>query len=83
MADNSQDLPLTELRRLTRALSILCVLSPALATKSLGVHARLLKSIGFDNAEIAGILGSTANSIGVRLAETKSWRPQAGKADEA
>ena len=59
---------------ISKALCILCVSSEAIVSQPLGVQARMLKSIGLENGEIADILNSTANSIGVRLAETKSWR---------
>lgn len=67
------------LKIISKALGILCVLSGATATKPLGVQSRLLKSIGFDNDTIAEMLSSTPGSIAVRLTETKSWRDDLSK----
>lgn len=72
----------SQLKIVSNALGILCVTSEPIASQSLGIQARLLKSIGFENAQIAELLGSTPNSIGVRLAETKTWRSKSPKADQ-
>lgn len=69
------------LKMISKALGMLCVLSEVTATKPLGVQSRLLKSIGFDNDTIAEMLNSTPGSIGVRLTETKSWRDDLSKAE--
>ena len=69
------------LKLISKALGILCVLSDVAISKSLGVQARLLKSIGFDNETIAELLNSTAGSIGVRLTETKTWRDDLSKSE--
>jgi hypothetical protein len=79
--DMAQDI-LRELRVISRALAFLCVAAGPCASQSLGVQARVLKSIGWDNTEIAGLLNSTPNSIAVRLSETKSWRGRIAKDEE-
>lgn len=67
------------LKLISRALGIISVISGATANRPLGVKARLLKSIGFDNDTIAELLNSTTGSIGVRLTETKTWRDDLSK----
>lgn len=64
---------------ISRALAVLCVTSEPFVDQPLGVHARLLNSVGFEKDEIADILNSTSNSIGVRLSETKNWREKISK----
>ena len=70
---------LAELKAISRTLAFLCVTAGPCAGQSLGVQARVLKSIGWDNTEIAELLNSTPNSIAVRLSETKSWRGRVPK----
>jgi hypothetical protein len=72
----------SQLKLISSALGILCVTSEPIASQSLGVQSRLLKSIGFKNAQIVELLGSTPNSIRVRLAETKTWRSKSTKANQ-
>lgn len=69
------------LKLISKALGILSVLSTATSNKPLGVQARVLKSIGFDNDTIAEMLNSTTGSVAVRLSETKSWRDDLTKGE--
>ena len=73
---------LAELRVISKALAFLCVTAGPCANQSLGVQARVLKSIGYNNSEIAEFLNSTPGSIAVRLSETKLWRSRIVKDEE-
>jgi hypothetical protein len=82
MNENTAERMLGELKAISRAMGFLCVATGPCANQSLGVQARVLKSIGWDNTEIAELLNSTPNSIAVRLSETKSWRGRLVKDEE-
>jgi hypothetical protein len=82
MNENTAKEILSELRLISRTLAFLCIATGPCANRPLGVQARALKSIGYGNSEIAALLNSTPNSIGVRLAETKSWRSAFAKEED-
>lgn len=73
---------LAELTIISKALAFLCIAAGPCANQSLGVQARVLKSIGCDNSRIAELVNSTPGSIAVRLTETKSWRGRLVKDEE-
>jgi hypothetical protein len=73
---------LGELRVISGALAFLCVAGGSCTNQSLGIQARVLKSIGCDNSRIAELLDSTPGSIAVRLTETESWRARVVKDEE-
>lgn len=68
-----------QLKIISRSLAFLCLTMTPIANRPLGIQARVLKTMGYNNAEIADILNSTPNSIAVRLSETKSWRADIDK----
>lgn len=60
-----------DLHIISRSLVYLCMEAPEMREASVGQKARTLRSFGLDNGEIAELVGTTANTIAVRLAEAK------------
>ena len=56
---------------ISRGLAYLCLSSPLMNDASVGRQAELLRTFGFENAEIAELLGTTPRTVAVRRAEEK------------
>lgn len=74
MNEDNNKVLIDELKKLNRLLGIMCVTSDRMLDQSLAVQAKVLKSAGFLNTDIAEILNTSPNSISARLGEIKSWR---------
>ncbi len=59
-----------------RSLGALALRFAPSRPKTIGERARFLRSLGISNNHIAGILGTTPNTVAVRLAEA---RPQGSR----
>jgi len=74
MSDGGYDKAVNAIDRLARVLAVLYV--HYLGDAELGMKAEHLNRCGFSNTEIAQILGSTPNSIGVALHHARQQRPK-------
>jgi hypothetical protein len=69
-----------ELKPIARSLAMIAMrLSTTRRLTEIGEKATFLKGLGFDNEEIAGMVGSTAESIRVNFAKKKKPRKTAAR----